>query len=238
MEASVDVVASSAENKMLFFTEWMRAMEAEGIRVLLVDDHAIVRNGVGLMLSMAPDIRIGGEARNFQEAVERVASEEFDVALVDIVMPGKNGLELLKSLRVVKPGMAVLMLSTYSEEVYALRALRLGAAGYLTKDVSTGILIEAVRKAASGGRYISAALTERLTTLIGKKGASGAHEALSEREMEVFLLIAAGESLVRIGAMLQLSPNTVTSYRARILSKMEMSCNAELTRYALEHGML
>lgn len=212
-------------------------MEADAIRVLLVDDHAIARNGVRLMLGTASGIAVTGEAGNAVEAMQRVAGQEFDVALVDITMPGKNGLELLKMLRAERPRLAVLMLSTYSEEIYAVRALKLGAAGYLTKDAPTATLVEAVRKAAAGGKHVSPALVEKLATLLGG-GASGGHEALSDRELEVFRLLAAGEALVRIGELLHLSPNTVTTYRSRILDKMGMTSNAELTRYALEHGMI
>jgi DNA-binding NarL/FixJ family response regulator len=169
--------------------------------------------------------------------MERVVERRFDVALVDIKMPGKNGLDLLKCLRNEYPRMAVLILSTYSEEIYAVRALKLGASGYLTKDAPTSTLIEAVRKAAAGGKHVSPALLEKLASLVGG-GATGDHENLSNRELEVLKMIAAGESLVRIGELLHLSPNTVTTYRSRILDKMGMASNAELTRYALEHGLI
>jgi DNA-binding NarL/FixJ family response regulator len=169
--------------------------------------------------------------------MQRAAERSFDVALVDIKMPGKSGLDLLKSLRADYPRMAVLVLSTYSEEIYAVRALKSGAAGYLTKDAPTATLVEAVRKAAAGGKHVSPALLEKLATLVGG-GPSGDHETLSNRELEVFKLIAQGESLVKIGDTLHLSPNTVTTYRSRILEKMGMSSNAELTRYALEHGLI
>jgi DNA-binding NarL/FixJ family response regulator len=204
---------------------------------LLVDDHAIARNGVRLMLSSAIDISVAGEASNAQEAMQLVRSNDFDVAVVDITMPGKNGLDLLKSLRLEKPKLAVLILSTYSEEIYAVRALKLGASGYLTKDTSSADLIAAVRKAASGGKYVGPALMEKLASMIGGGGMS-THEALSNRELEVMKLIAAGESLVKIAESLHLSPNTVTTYRTRILEKMGMTTNAELTRYALENGLI
>ncbi|MGZ3158029.1 MAG: response regulator [Burkholderiaceae bacterium] len=212
-------------------------MTANTIKVLLVDDHAIARNGVRLMLSSAIDISVNGEAGNAQEAMQLVRDQEFDVAVVDITMPGKNGLDLLKSLRIDKPKLAVLILSTYSEEIYAVRALKLGAAGYLTKDTSSADLITAVRKAATGGKYVGPALMEKLASMIGGAVRS-THEALSNRELEVLKLIAAGESLVRIAETLHLSPNTVTTYRTRILEKMGMASNAELTRYALENGLI
>lgn len=212
-------------------------MEAGIIRVLLVDDHAIVRNGVSLMLGTAADICVVAQAASFDDATERIASEQFDVALIDIAMPGKSGLQLLKTLRLARPRMALVILSHYSEDIYGLRALRLGASGYLTKDVSADVLVQVVRKVASGGKYVSPAMTDRLATVVAQ-GPVGAHENLSERELEVFQRVAAGQSLVQIGAALSLRPNTVTSYRARILKKMKMTCNAELTRYALELGML
>jgi DNA-binding NarL/FixJ family response regulator len=212
-------------------------MSNEKIRILLVDDHVIVRNGVRLMLSSEADIEVAGEAENAQDALRLVREQDFRVALVDIAMPGKNGLELLRLLRAEKPKMAVLMLSTYSEEVYAVRAIKLGAAGYLTKDSPAAALVAAVRKAAAGGKYLSPALSEKIADLLGG-GRAATHEALSNRELEVLKMIAAGESLVNIAGVLHLSPNTVTTYRTRILEKMGMSSNAELTRYAVENGLL
>ena len=213
-------------------------MPEQRIRVILVDDHAIARNGVRLMLGMAADLSVEAEAGNAVEAMQLVRQQSFDVALVDITMPGRNGLDLLKQLRDEAPRMAVLMLSTYAEEIYAVRALKLGAAGYLTKDSSAEVLVAAVRKAAAGGKHVSAALGDRLASMIGGPAGGAGHAALSNRELEVFKLIAAGESLVRIGELLHLSPNTVTTYRSRILEKMALSSNAELTRYALENGVL
>jgi DNA-binding NarL/FixJ family response regulator len=208
------------------------------IRVLLVDDHTIARNGVRLMLGTADDVEVAAEAENGQQALELLRARQFDVALLDINLPGKSGLDLLRQFRSLQPSMAVLMLSTYSEDIYAVRALKQGAAGYLTKDVPTQVLVGAVRSAAAGGKYVSPATAEKLVTLLGGSGAGGNLEALSDRELEVFKRIAAGESLVQIGEKLHLSPNTVTTYRARILEKMGMSSNADITRYALEAGML
>jgi DNA-binding NarL/FixJ family response regulator len=212
-------------------------MTSRTIKVLLVDDHAIARNGVRLMLGTADDIEVAGEASNAHDALQLAQAGDFDAALVDITMPGKNGLDLLKALRAARPKLAVLMLSTYAEEIYAVRALKLGAAGYLTKDVPTAVLVAAVRKAAAGGKHVSPALLEKLASLIGG-GGMATHDMLSNRELEVFKLIAAGESLVVVGKTLNLSPHTVTTYRARILEKMGMASNAELIRYALEHGLI
>ncbi len=207
------------------------------IRVLLVDDHAIVRNGVRLMLGEADDISVEGEADSARHALQLIRTQEFDVALLDIAMPDKNGLDLLKQLRAEQPKLSVLILSTYSEEIYAMRAFKLGAAGYLTKDSPTSSLINAVRKAAAGGKHVSPAMMEKLVSAIGG-GAVGSHDTLSNRELEVLKLIASGESLVKIADALHLSPHTVTTYRARILEKMGLSSNAELTRYAIENGLL
>lgn len=207
------------------------------IRVLLVDDHVVVRNGVRLMLSSESDIAVTGEACNAEDALALTQRQDFDVALVDIAMPGKNGLELLRLLRAANPKPAVLILSTYSEGIYAVRALKLGAAGYLTKDTPAAVMVEAVRKAAGGGKYASPALAEKLADMIGGVG-EVSHEALSNRELEVMKKIASGDSLVKIAESLKLSPNTVTTYRARLLEKMGMSSNAELTRYAIENGLL
>jgi DNA-binding NarL/FixJ family response regulator len=212
-------------------------MAPKVINVLLVDDHTVARNGVRLMLSSSSDIRVTGEASSAEAAQQLARAQHFDVALVDIALPGKNGLELLKSLRVQCPALAVLILSTYSEEIYAMRALKLGALGYLTKDSSTATLIAAVRKAASGSKYVSPSLAEQFVNMMGAKSVAS-HEGLSNRELEVLKLLAKGESLVRIGEMMHLSPKTVTTYRARILEKMGFTSNAELTRYAIENGLL
>ena len=208
------------------------------IKVLLVDDHAIARNGVRLMLGTADDICVTGEADNAQTGLQLAQAEAFDVALVDITMPGMNGLDLLRQLRAARPRMAVLMLSTYAEDIYAIRALKLGAAGYLTKDAPTNVLVAAVRKVAGGGKHVSPAMLDKLASLIGGGGAGASHESLSNRELEVFKLIAAGESLVQVGKVLHLSPNTVTTYRARIMEKMGLTSNAELVRYALDNGII
>jgi DNA-binding NarL/FixJ family response regulator len=213
-------------------------MQNKPIRVLLVDDHAIVRKGVRLMLSSEEDISVEGEAGTAQEALRLAREREFDVALLDIAMPDKSGLDLLKLLRAEKPKLAVLMLSTYSEDIYAMRALKLGAAGYLAKDSDDITLIAAVRKAAAGGKYVSSNVMDKLTSMFGGGVAAASHETLSNRELEVLKLIAAGESQVAIAGKLHLSPSTVTTYRTRILEKTGLTSNAELTRYAMENGLL
>ena len=207
------------------------------IKVLLVDDHSIVRNGVRRMLETVDDIEVTGEAETAQDAMRLVREKDFDVALIDIGLPDKSGLQLLKLVRTEKPKLAVLMLSMHSVEAYALRAIKQGAAGYLTKDISAVTLVAAVRNAAAGGKHISPELAEKLVNVIGR-GDTAPHEALSDRELEVLKLLASGERLVRIAEILHLSPSTVTTYRTRILEKTGMDSNAKLARYALENGLL
>jgi len=212
-------------------------MQNKPIKVLLVDDHAVVRNGVRLILSAAQDIEVTGEAESAEAAMRLVRQQAFDVALLDIALPGVSGLDLLRRLRAAQPALAVLMLSMYAEEAYAVRALKLGAAGYLTKSHSGDAMIAAVRKVAAGGKYISTAVADKLADNLGG-GQMAPHEALSDRELEVLNLLVSGQSLVKIGDVLHLSPKTVSTHRTHILEKMGMSSNAELVRYMLENGLL
>lgn len=207
------------------------------IKVLLVDDHTVARSGVRLMLESAHDIKIVDEAESAQEALRLAQAHDFDIALVDIALPDRNGLELLRLLRIQNPKMAVLMFSMYSEEVYAVRALKLGASGYLTKNSPAQILAAAIRKAAAGGKYITPSLADKLVNVISGD-ASIPFDALSDRELEVLKLIAGGESLVSIGERLHLSASTITTYRKRILEKTSLRTNADISRYARENGLL
>jgi DNA-binding NarL/FixJ family response regulator len=207
------------------------------IKVLLVDDHAVVRDGIKLMLGTADDIEVDGEAGTAHDALQAAQARHYDVVLVDINLPDKSGLDLIKQIRASDSKTAVVVLSAYPEEMYALRAFKKGAAAYLNKRSSADTIIAAVRKAAAGGKYVSPEVMERFASLIGG-GNMLSHDELSDRELEVLKHLAAGESLVRIAELLHLSPSTVTTYRARVLEKMGMKSNAELTRYALEHGLL
>lgn len=212
-------------------------MEAKPIRVLIVDDHAVVRNGMRLMLSAVGDIEVAGEATSVREAIGVAERQAFDVALIDIGLPDGNGLDLLKRLRAQRPEMAVLILSMYAEDLYAIRAFKLGAAGYLTKNCATETLVAAIRKAADGGKFLSPAVMERFASMLeGERALT--HEALSDRELDVLKQLALGHSLVEIGRTLHLSPTTVSSYRTRVLEKMGMKTNAELIRYVVESGLL
>lgn len=207
------------------------------IRIVLVDDHIVVRSGLRLMLKEYPDLRVEGEAESGAGAMQLLQTARFDVALVDITLPDKNGLDLLRQLRDLYPAMAVLMVSAHHEDVYAVRALKHGAAGYLTKNCSAEMLADAVRKAASGGKYVTPSLLQKLASMLGNGDDALPHEALTDRELEIFRLMAGGTSLVAIATALHLSPSTVTTYRSRILDKMGMKSNAELIRYALDHGL-
>lgn len=211
-------------------------MTTEPIRILLVDDHLMVRNGMRLMFSADPQLCIAGEAETARQALTLLQKESFDVALIDISLPDKSGLDLLKQMTAMCPKLGILVISMYAEDIYALRALKLGAAGYLSKNSSASALIAAVHTAAKGGKVISADTAQKLADLVGGNRLSN-HEQLSDRELEVMKQIAKGESLVDIASQLHLSPSTVTTYRTRILEKMQMKSNAELTRYVLANNL-
>jgi DNA-binding NarL/FixJ family response regulator len=212
-------------------------MAADRIRVMLVDDHAIARCGVRLMLELCGDIDVVCEAATSAQALDLFAAHSLDVAIVDISMPGMSGRDLMRALRAQKPEVPVLILTTHPEESYAIRALRHGAAGFLTKDVLPDVLAGAVRKVAAGRKHFSAALGDRLVMQL-QAGSLGGHEALSKRELQVMTRLAIGQSVGAIGASLFLSPKTISTYRARIFEKIGAHTNAELTRYAMEEGLI
>ncbi len=206
--------------------------------MLIVDDHPIVRAGLKQILLEAPDIVVAGEASNGEEAVSQVLENEFQVALVDISMPGRSGLEVLSQLKSLKPSLNVLILTTYPEEQYAVRALKSSASGYLTKESLPEELIAAIRKVSGGGKYVSAALAEKLAfDLVGDLTQSP-HETLSDREYQVMCMIASGKTVKVIAEELALSVKTISTYRRRILDKMKMQNNAELTHYAIRQGLV
>ncbi|PHV13734.1 DNA-binding response regulator [Janthinobacterium sp. BJB1] len=211
-------------------------MTSQKIRVLLVDDHIVARKGIRLMLGMDDGIDVAGEAETAHAALDLLQSQPFDVAIIDIGLSDQNGLQLLKRLRREWPRLAVLMLSMYAETVYAVRALQYGAAGYLTKNSSAAVLVGAVYKAAAGGKYITPAVTEKIANIIGGSALS-CYEKLSDRELEVLRLLAAGEDLGSIAQMLHLSPNTIATYRTRLLEKTGAKNNVQLTRFAIENGI-
>ena len=207
------------------------------IRVLIADDHAIVRQGLRQILSDTPDLTVAGEAENGVQAVNMVRTGEWDVVLMDVSMPDRNGIDALKLIKKEFPRLPVLILSMYPEEQYAIRALKAGAAGYLTKQSAPELLVTAIRQVASGKKYVSPSLAEELANAIGDDSERPAHEKLSDREYQTLCMIASGKTPTEIAEALNLSVKTVSVYRARLLEKMILRNNAELTHYGLKHGL-
>ena len=208
------------------------------IKILIADDHAIVREGLKQILAETVDMVVGGEATNGQEVLEHVRREDWDLVLLDLAMPGKDGLETLKELKFEKPKLPVLVLSIYPEEQYAVRLLKAGAAGYLTKESAPEELIAAIRKVSQKGKYISSSLAEKLAFYLEAGSEKPLHEMLSDREYKVMLMIASGKTVKEIADEMFLSIKTVSTYRVRALNKMGMKNNAEFTYYALKHGLV
>ncbi len=208
------------------------------IRVLIADDHAIVRRGIRQILAEIPSIESIDEATNGQEVLSKVAKNRYGLVLLDISMPGRSGLDVLKQLKADNPRLPVLILSMHPEEQYAVRAIKAGASGYLTKESAPDELIAAVQKIIQGGKYVSQSLAERFVSELSKPAEKALHEILSDREYEIMCMIASGKTVSQIGDELALSVKTVSTYRARILFKMNMKNNAEITRYAIENALL
>ena len=208
------------------------------IRLLIADDHHIVREGLKRILAESPDIQLVGEAVDGNEVLSLCDNDNIDVLLLDISMPGPGFLEILQRLEAKHPLIRILVLSMHPEDHYAIRAIKAGAAGYLTKDHSPEELAKAVRRVYRGFRYITPTLAEDLATLLKADGATQLHEKLSNREYQVFHMIGSGRDTKTIAAQLSLSPKTVSTYRSRILDKMELRSNAEIIRYAIEHGLV
>lgn len=208
------------------------------IRVLVVDDHPIVREGLKQILSDTEDILVVDEADSGQDVLNSIARNNYDVVLLDISMPGRDGLEVLRELKQQKPRLPVLILSMYPEEHYAVRVLRSGASGYLTKSSAPDELISAIRKVASGRKYISSTLAERLTYELDRDADKPVHEALSDREYQVMHMISTGKSVKEIAEELGLSVKTVSTYRSRIMEKMNMKNNAEIVLYAVQNKLI
>ena len=208
------------------------------IKILIVDDHEVVRDGVKQIFEKHPGAAAFGEAGTAQEALTLAREEEWDVAVLDLSLGGRNGLEVLKELRQIRPRLPVLILSMHSEEQYARRAFRAGAAGYVTKGSSRVELAQAVDKVMKGGKYITPALAEKLVFSPDRDSQLSRHETLSDREFEVMCLISSGKTVGEIAELLSLSNKTISTYRARILEKMEMKTNAELTYYAIHNQLV
>lgn len=207
------------------------------IRVLIADDHPIVRRGLRQMLGETDDIVVVDEARDCSEVLQKVQEHHVDVLLLDIAMPGRGGIDVLKELHSAGIKVPALMLSIFPEEQYAVRALKSGACGYLTKNCEVDTLTEAIRRVASGGKYVSPSLAEQLASTLQHDGPEPPHERLSDREFEVFMQLAHGTSTRDIAAAMRLSVQTVSTYRARILQKMQLKSNSEITAYAFRNGL-
>jgi two-component system, NarL family, invasion response regulator UvrY len=204
------------------------------MKVLIADDHPVVRQGLKAILQAEPDMTVVGEARDSQEAVDLARSLEWDVAVIDYSMPGMSGAELVEAIKREKPYLPVLVLSMHAEGLHGIRAMKAGASGYLNKESASEELARAIRKVARGGKYVSAALAEKLAEHLTGTREKSLHEKLSEREYHVMCLLVEGKLINEIGEQLSVSPSTVSTYRARILQKLNLSSNADLIRYALK----
>ncbi len=208
------------------------------IRVLVADDHPMVRIGLKRVLSDVRDIEVVGEVQSGDEAVAKLKADRCDIVLLDINMPGKSGVDTLRELRAINPHIKVLVLSMYPEEQYAAPLLKAGASGYLTKETAPEQLVTAIRTVAAGRRYVTPRFAEILAERIVGNGERPPHESLSAREYQVFLQIARGESVSGIAGTLALSVKTISTYRTNILKKMGIEKNADMTMYALQHGLI
>ena len=208
------------------------------IKILVADDHAIVREGLKQIVRETSDMEVAGEAADGRQVFQMVANDDWDVVLLDIGMPGKSGMDILKELKAEKPALPVLMLSMYPEEQYAVRALKAGASGYLTKESVPDELINAIRKVSAGGKYVSSSLAEKLAYDLEADAEKPLHETLSDREYQVMSMIAQGDTIKDIAEELCLSIKTISTYRSRILEKMRMKNNAELMHYAIKHKLV
>jgi len=213
------------------------AKDEKKINILIADDHPLFRRGLKNAFSETDDIHVEGEVENSDDLLKVVEQKEFDLVLMDITMPGKNSLEVMCQLKAQHPRLPVMMLSVHPEDHYAVRFIKAGAAGYLTKDSAVDLLMEAIRKIAKGGKYASPNILEKLAFEASRPDRP-LHESLSNREFQVFCKIAQGQSLTEIGNELSLSVKTISTHRTRILDKMKMTKNAELIHYAIDHQLL
>jgi two-component system invasion response regulator UvrY len=208
------------------------------IRILIADDHTIVREGLKQIVAETSDMVVADEASNGHEVLNKALNNDYDVIVLDITMPGIQGLDVLKRIREQRPRLPVLVLSMHPEEQYALRVIKAGAAGYLTKESASDELIKAIRKVSLGSKYITPSLAEKLAADLERDAENVPHESLSDREYQVMCMIAEGKKVKHIADELYLSVKTISTYRSRILEKMGMKTNAELTRYALQNRLI
>ena len=207
------------------------------IRIVIADDHAIVREGLKRIVTAADELEVIDEAADGNEVMRLVRERDFDVLMLDLSMPGRSGMELIKLARAEKPRLRILVLSMHQERQYAVRAIKAGASGYLSKESAPALLVQAIRKVAGGGAFISAEVAEQLALGAMPGGQAASHDSLSSREFEVFRLLADGMSVTDIAARLNLSVKTVSTHKANLMQKMGLSNQSELVRYALKHGL-
>jgi two-component system invasion response regulator UvrY len=207
------------------------------IKVLIADDHAIVREGLKQIVADTPDIIVAGEAKDGHEALDAISKNDFDVVLLDISMPGMSGLDVLKQLKSQKPHLRVLILSIYPEEQYAVRTLKAGASGYMTKESAPDELVAAIRKVSRGGNYVSHSLGEKLVDNLRRDDSKQPHETLSDREFQVMRMLVEGKKGKEIAEELLLSVKTVSTYRRRVLDKLGIENNSALIRYAMQNRL-
>ncbi len=208
------------------------------IKILIADDHSVVRAGLRQILSGVPDMTIVDEAGSAYEAIDKIRKNDYSVIVLDISMPGKSGLDALKEIKNEYPSLHVLMLSMYPEDQYAIRVLRSGASGYMTKDSAPEELVTAIRTVAAGRKYVSPPLAEKLAINLDEDTKKEPHEILSDREYQVLCMIASGKTASEIAEQLSLSVKTISTYRSRILEKMKLKNNAELTNYAIKNSLI
>lgn len=208
------------------------------LKILIADDHPVFRRGLKQIIAETTDMVVAGEATNGWEVLSKVSTGDYDLVLLDISMPDKDGMDVLTQLKNERPALLVLMVSMHPEEQYAVRALKAGASGYLTKESAPDELIVAIRKVSTGRKYVSSALAERLAALLQEDAEVLPHEVLSSREYQVMCMIASGKTLKEIGGELSLSIKTISTYRSRILEKMKMRNNAELIHYAVKNRLV
>jgi two-component system invasion response regulator UvrY len=207
-------------------------------RILVADDHPLLRSGLKQVLSQEPDLTVAGEAENSEQVLQQISERDWDIIVLDITMPGRGGLDVLREIRRKRPALPVLMLSMHSEDQFAVRAIKAGANGYLSKETAGSELVTAIRKVLTGKKYVSPNLAEMLANSLDSDAARPPHAGLSDREFQVLCEIASGKTVSQIAQETSLSVKTVSTYRSRVLEKMKMRNNSELTRYALQNGLV
>jgi two-component system invasion response regulator UvrY len=208
------------------------------MRILITDDHALIRMGLKQLLQVGISRAVIGEASNAAEALQQISEQPWDVVILDITMPGRSGVDILRDIKMLRPKLPVLILTASSEDQFAIRVLKVGAAGFVRKEMAPTELITAIKKVLSGGKYISQSLAEKLASSLNEDIETPPHETLSDREYEVMRLLAKGNTPTEVSKMLSLSVKTVSTYRTRILEKLHLKTSAELTYYAIKNGLV